>query len=559
MSNIVSFVFKASDALSGPLRAIARRVGILNGRLALLRESTIDASQRFTDFRTELNRFGRTAATVNTGRLSDDMGTIGTNMAGLEERTISASQRFANFRTRLADFGRTAVGVGKDLLTKVTLPISVLGGFMIKAASDAEEVNQKFGVVFKSVTGQANKTASNLAKNFGLSTRASKEFLSGTGDLLTGFGFTGKEALDLSTKVNELAVDLASFTNIEGGTKRASAALTSALLGEREAVKSLGIAILEEDVKRRVQKLLTEGQTFASLRQAKAIATLQLATEQSKNAIGDFARSQKSFANQTRIARAALDDMAVQLGTVLLPFATKLAGMITKLARKFGELSPTTKKIVLVLAGLAALLPPLIILVGGLAIAFGAITLPITLTIVAVAALVAAGIFLAVKWDSVQTRLVNIADNIKFAFTALKNSFMELPGVTVSVEALGRVFTTLGSIIVRVAGFIFDKFQPVVTMFIQLKDAVFAFGSSIGAAVSGPLGRLFAAVTGEVNLLKPSTVVAPTNTLQAQRSQTDVNINMNAPKGAVNSMESSTRGSIDGLNLGLNMATSPGG
>ena len=150
---------------------------------------------------------------------------------------------------------RAAVDLGKKLSFGVTLPVVGIGAAFIKAASDAEETSSKFATVFQDVRKESELVAKDLSRNFGLSNDASKELLSATGDLLTGFKFSGEQALDLSEKVNKLAIDLASFTNLTGGAEQASKALTKALLGERESIKTLGIAILEEDVKAKVKAL----------------------------------------------------------------------------------------------------------------------------------------------------------------------------------------------------------------------------------------------------------------------------------------------------------------
>jgi len=202
-------------------------------------------------------------------------------------------------------------------------------GKAIDLASDFEETASKFGVVFDDVSEKSEQVAKDLQKNFGLSGKAAKKLLGDTGDLLTGFGFAGDEALGMSEQVNKLAVDLASFTNATGGAEAVSQALTKALLGERESLKTYGIAILEADVNARVLKNGMGELTGEALRQAKAQATLELAMEQSKNAIGDFERTESSFANQTRIAKARIEDLGVELGQVFLPIATK---GITKIA-----------------------------------------------------------------------------------------------------------------------------------------------------------------------------------------------------------------------------------
>jgi hypothetical protein len=207
----------------------------------------------------------------------------------------------------------------------------------IKAASDAEETSNKFNVVFSSIQDQAAKTAQELRTSFGLSSQESEKLLANTGDLLTGFGLTQQAALSMSSEVNKLAGDLASFTNIEGGAKRASAALTSALTGEREALKSLGIVVSEAAIK---QKLLEKGQsklTGQALLQAKAQATLAIATEQSGNAIGDFARSIGSFANQSKIAAASMEDLKVGFGKEFIKGLAAASVALNKMGTNFED------------------------------------------------------------------------------------------------------------------------------------------------------------------------------------------------------------------------------
>lgn len=204
---------------------------------------------------------------------------------------------------------------------------------LVDVASNAEETANKFNVVFSGVRGEAEATAQALAKGYGLASQEAQKLLSDTGDLLTGFGFSQQGALELSTQLNALAVDLASFTNIEGGSERAAAALTSALFGETEAAKSLGIVLTQDVVKAKVAALRASGElTTETDKEAKAIATLQLAYEQSKNAIGDFARSQDSYANQTRIANSITEDLSESIGSRLLPAATSGIELFNDLA-----------------------------------------------------------------------------------------------------------------------------------------------------------------------------------------------------------------------------------
>lgn len=248
-------------------------------------------------------------------------------------------------------FGGKVGGVFKTLRNlAIGIGIAKIGKELISAASDAEETRNKFNVVFRDISKRSSKVAKDLSKNYGLSSKSAQQLLSDTGDLLTGFGFTQQSALDLSTQVNKLAVDLASFTNYSGGAQGASAALTKALLGERESIKQLGIAITEADIKRLAEEKGIVGELD---RQTKASLTLALAIEQSKNAIGDFQRSEESFANQTRIAQARLEDLAVKLGERLLPVANKVVGLIIDLTDVLFENEEAFEAIDIIIAKLS--------------------------------------------------------------------------------------------------------------------------------------------------------------------------------------------------------------
>jgi hypothetical protein len=232
-------------------------------------------------------------------------------------------------------------GAFKQLLSGFAV-IAIVKGFAdigtasINAASDAEETQNKFNVVFSGISDQANTMADNLAIAYGTSKSAAKDMLAGTGDLLTGLGFTQDSAFDLSKQVLTLGADLASFTNFSGGAEGASQILTKALLGERESLKGLGISLNEADVKAEILRQTQQGLIFDTEKQAKAQATLTLVLGQTANAQGDFARSSESYANQLKVAKARTSDLQVELGRALLPTATKGIGVFSELTGKLG-------------------------------------------------------------------------------------------------------------------------------------------------------------------------------------------------------------------------------
>jgi len=409
----------------------------------------------------------------------------------------------------LQKVSQTATNAGKKLTTFVTLPILATGAAFIKTASDAEEADSKFNTIFKNIQGQAADTAKNFARDFGQSGVAAQTLLGDTADLLTGFNFTQESALDLSKQVNELAVDLASFTNFSGGAEGASKALTKALLGERESVKSLGISILEEDVKKKVAINTAKGLTFETERQAKAFATLQIAQEQSKNAIGDFARTQDSFANRSRILGARISDLAVSFGKILLPAATKVLNKIISVVEFFNDLSEGTKTLILIVGGLVAIVGPLLFLFGsvlaiatpliaaftGLAAAIGlsnGALLLLGAKFLLIGALIAAGLAI----------IFLVVDDL-IAFFKGEDS---LTGVIIdemgrAVDFVGEKFNSLPGIVKGAIALITAPIRGAISL-------VRGLGGAIGAIAGGDFGgALDALKESAVNTFDPSTVL----------------------------------------------------
>lgn len=285
-------------------------------------------------------------------------------------------------------FAKTLEKRGKTLTKFVTLPLVAMATAAVKLAVDAEETAAKFGTAFRDIRKTADASAKNLAKNFGLSQTAAERLLSGTGDLLKGFGATQAQALDLSTQVQELSVDLASYNNIQGGGARASQIITRALLGEREALTTLGTKVSEADVKTRLLAKGMEGLEGQARLLARAQVTLELITEQSGDAMGDFARTSDSVANQLKITRANLEDAAVGFGKLMLPAVQDVLATVNKLITALNELDDVTKKTLIVGGALAAVLGPGLIVLSKFILALKVLK-PLLLAVFSPAGLIA--------------------------------------------------------------------------------------------------------------------------------------------------------------------------
>jgi len=195
--------------------------------------------------------------------------------------------------------------------------LAAIGISGLRLATDAEEIEGKFGVVFGAIPDMAKEAADKISKDFDLADSSVQKMLSSTGDLLTGFGFAQGSALKLSERVSRLAGDLASFQNISGGAAEAAERLTKGILGETENLKSLGIVVRQDtkEFKGLVAELVkTQGLT---VQQAKAQTILDAAFKQSKNAIGDYARTQESAANSVKRLSEAWKQFREGFGEVI--------------------------------------------------------------------------------------------------------------------------------------------------------------------------------------------------------------------------------------------------
>ena len=226
--------------------------------------------------------------------------------------------------------------IGADVFVAFGVVAAVVGKKLINLASDAEEIQSKFDVVFRETQKDMNEWTETFASNVGRARQDIKKFTSGLGDVLKPLGFVTEEAGELSKEMVQLALDVASFNNRQD--EDVIRAFTSAITGERESLKTLGIVITEADVK-------TEAYTSGLARQgaelsktAKAQATINLLFKNSTDAQGDLIRTQDSFANKSKALQATLKDLGEVMGNFLLPMATAVVSKFTDIAKTFENL-----------------------------------------------------------------------------------------------------------------------------------------------------------------------------------------------------------------------------
>ncbi|BBO73342.1 hypothetical protein DSCW_07590 [Desulfosarcina widdelii] len=190
----------------------------------------------------------------------------------------------------------------------------------IDAASDLEEVTNKFGVVFGDQVGAAEKWADILVDSYAMSTREAKQYLSSVQDLLVPMGLQSEAAAELSNEIVKLSADLGSFNNMP--TARVMDDIQSALVGNYETMKKYGVVLTAARVQQEAMNMGLARSKNELTAADKAQAAYKLIIEGSTAAIGDMARTSGSYENQSKKLRANVENLSSVLGNELLPVAT---------------------------------------------------------------------------------------------------------------------------------------------------------------------------------------------------------------------------------------------
>lgn len=241
----------------------------------------------------------------------------------------------------LAD-GKALKNSLQSLLGMVGITVSIagivkFGKDSMQAASDVEQMEQKFNVVFDNLSGQADEWAGNLANAIGRSKNSIKTYLADNQNLFVGFGMARDAAMEMSEQLVESAIDISSFANLDETT--AINAMTKAVMGESESAKTLG-AVLNDTTRATAMAELGFSGTYEKLDQlSKMQVNYTAIMQQSKDAIGDAARSMDSFEPKTRKFQAQIKDIKENVGRFILPYATKGLSLLSKLTGKVKEWS----------------------------------------------------------------------------------------------------------------------------------------------------------------------------------------------------------------------------
>jgi hypothetical protein len=313
-----------------------------------LRRSAVSA-QLFGDETEVLRREQSLLRTEIESLISGGMDPLDTRIVQLKSRYDANAKSLGTMTTAKRSYAmatRTATAVSQAFLRTV-LPFAsaamVFGSAtrFISESGDAfekaEAQAQKFAITYQGIEQDALSRVSSLAQGFGYARSTMMGILAETGDILTGFGLAGEAALDLTERATYLGAALAKMSPNIGDATLATGDLTKLMGGEGEAMKKWGVVVQEAAVQ---AKLLERGQkdlTGQSLLQAKAIARLDIAYEQSKNALKNVSSEMVLAADVNRRYNEAWKERKEIVGQATTNFFSPIKLMIAEQIEKWNE------------------------------------------------------------------------------------------------------------------------------------------------------------------------------------------------------------------------------
>lgn len=307
-----------TDGMTGPLKSINKAMNIVLNSF----EAMQDAS-------------GRAIDTASIQEAREELARASAALDQLEDHTNKSTDAFS----------RLAKAIGLVMIARKALDTIKTG---IDYASDLAEVQNVIDVTFGSATEAINSWSKECLAAYGMNEVSAKRYAGTIGAMLKSSGLAGDAIVDMSKDMVGLAGDMASFYNLDLET--AFEKIRSGISGETEPLKQLGINM---SVANLGAYALSQGITTAYNEMSQAEQVMlryNYLMSTTADAQGDFARTQDSYANQTRLLSESWLEFTGVMAEQLLPVLTTIVSWLNNIV---AFLTENADMVSAVLVGLA--------------------------------------------------------------------------------------------------------------------------------------------------------------------------------------------------------------
>lgn len=307
-----------TDGMTGPLKSINKAMNIVLNSF----EAMQDAS-------------GRAIDTASIQEAREELARASAALDQLEDHTNKSTDAFS----------RLAKAIGLVMIARKALDTIKTG---IGYASDLAEVQNVVDVTFGSATEAINSWSKECLAAYGMNEVSAKRYAGTIGAMLKSSGLAGDAIVDMSKDMVGLAGDMASFYNLDLET--AFEKIRSGISGETEPLKQLGINMSVANLE---AYALSQGITTAYNEMSQAEQVMlryNYLMSTTADAQGDFARTQDSYANQTRLLSESWLEFTGIMAEQLLPVLTAIVSWLNNIV---AFLTENADMVSAVLVGLA--------------------------------------------------------------------------------------------------------------------------------------------------------------------------------------------------------------
>lgn len=289
---------------------------------------------------------------------------LGLDSAKFSKGMTDAQRELVTFQKQALQTAGAMKDLGARMTVGITAPLAAFGGFAVKAASDAQELQSAFDETFGALSKDLTEWAATTGDAMGRSTQEIQEAANTFGIFFNQAAPTKQAAADLSKQFAVLAQDLSSFFNTD--PTEALQKLRSGLSGESEPLRDFGVFLNEASVQAKAFQMGIAAVGSELTEQQKIMARAALIMETTSNAQGDVMRTADGTANRIRAAKAAFEELQVAIGEKLIPAVTPLIEGLAGLLQYFTELPGPLQTTLVAVGGVAASMGPLLYIVGSL-------------------------------------------------------------------------------------------------------------------------------------------------------------------------------------------------
>lgn len=307
-----------TDGMTGPLKSINKAMNIV-----------------LNSFETMQDASGRAIDTTSIQEAREELARASAALDQLEDHTNKSTDAFS----------RLAKAIGLVMIARKALDTIKTG---IDYASDLAEVQNVVDVTFGSATEAINSWSKECLAAYGMNEVSAKRYAGTIGAMLKSSGLAGDAIVDMSKDMVGLAGDMASFYNLDLET--AFEKIRSGISGETEPLKQLGINMSVANLE---AYALSQGITTAYNEMSQAEQVMlryNYLMSTTADAQGDFARTQDSYANQTRLLSESWLEFTGVMAEQLLPVLTTIVSWLNNIV---AFLTENADMVSAVLVGLA--------------------------------------------------------------------------------------------------------------------------------------------------------------------------------------------------------------